>query len=187
VRYSIAVVPFFLSAFSFFFKLRKFSSFGALYCSNTAFCFTQCLFLLMPVRCVVHWPKTSFLQRDFHFVQLTWLFLLWTLLLYFPILHWRIHQNRYRLKAKLNTGKCEVHQYPHKKGMSLPLLQVSGGNPTFLKVKRSGWLQTSEIWVSYHADWSRHRIEGREIWKKSLKMVEKFMCENTWVNKVGIL
>jgi len=27
-----------------------------------------------------------------------------------------IHQNRYRLKAELNTGKFETHQYPHKEG-----------------------------------------------------------------------
>jgi len=39
--------------------------------------------------------------------------------------------------------------------MSLPLLQVAGGNPTFLKNKESDGLQTSEIWMGYHADWPR--------------------------------
>jgi hypothetical protein len=60
------------------------------------------------------------------------------------MLHRRIHQNRYRLTAKLNTGKGEVHQYPIKEIMQLPILQVLCGNPTVLKVKSDG-LETSEI------------------------------------------
>jgi hypothetical protein len=52
----------------------------------------------------------------------------------------QVCQNRQRLEAKLNTGNTII-----KEVMSLPLLQVAGGNPTFLKDKRSDGLPTSEI------------------------------------------
>jgi hypothetical protein len=41
---------------------------------------------------------------------------------------------------------------PIKEVMSLPLLQVVGGNPMLLKVKSSSGLQTFEI-LDYHAEW----------------------------------
>jgi hypothetical protein len=52
-------------------------------------------------------------------------------------------------RSKTNTGKCEVHQCPHKEVISLSLMQVVGGNSTLPKVKTVDGLQTSEMdWVT---------------------------------------
>jgi hypothetical protein len=54
------------------------------------------------------------------------------------MLHQRVHQKGYRLKAELNTGKFEVHQYPISVAGSLWKFHVPEG-------QRHDGLQISEI------------------------------------------
>jgi hypothetical protein len=169
MRHSIAVILCFL----------KVSGFGAPECYNIAFCFAQHFFLFTSV------TDVCFINRKFPFCDAISIcsyfhFEVSCITVIFPnvTLKNMSEQVQTQRKTKYWQVWCIYINTPIKEVLSLPLLQMLGGNPTFPKVKRSDWLQTSEIWIGCYTDWPRCRIEGQEVWGKNSKNNWKLGCEN---------
>jgi hypothetical protein len=98
-------------------------------------------------------------------------------LLQFPKLHRKICQNRYRFKAKLNTGKCEVDQYPHTRGYVANRTAGSRWKshiPEGQKTRRNANFCNRNGLPCGLAKMLKWRLK---IMGKTLKRVEKLECE----------